>query len=55
MFNIFSWFKRVVKEHSVYKKTLTELNSMNDRDLADIGISRGDIEFIACEAARQVA
>lgn len=52
MFNIFNWFWRVSKEHSIYKRTLNELSSMSDRDLNDIGISRGDIPFIAAESAR---
>ena len=30
-----------------YRKTYRELNALNDRDLADIGINRGMIEQIA--------
>jgi uncharacterized protein YjiS (DUF1127 family) len=34
-----------------YRRTLSELNLMTDRDLADIGIKRWDVERIAREAA----
>jgi uncharacterized protein YjiS (DUF1127 family) len=34
-----------------YRKTKTELSSMSDRDLNDIGIKRWDIERIAKESA----
>ncbi len=36
---------------AVYSKTLGELRMMTDRDLADIGIARIQIEDIAFEAA----
>jgi uncharacterized protein YjiS (DUF1127 family) len=35
-----------------YDKTMRELSGMSNRDLADIGISRGQIEDICEEAAR---
>jgi uncharacterized protein YjiS (DUF1127 family) len=35
-----------------YSRTVTELNSLSNRDLADLGIARGDIARIAREAAR---
>lgn len=34
-----------------YIRTFSELDHMSDRDLADIGISRGDIPQISHEAA----
>lgn len=34
-----------------YNRTFRELDHMSDRDLADIGISRGDIPQISHEAA----
>ncbi|WP_165354556.1 DUF1127 domain-containing protein [Tropicimonas sp. IMCC6043] len=47
-----------VKLHSarrkVYTRTLNELRSMNERELADIGLSSLMIEDIAREAAAQV-
>ncbi|MGO8797476.1 MAG: DUF1127 domain-containing protein [Roseiarcus sp.] len=30
-----------------YREAVRELSRMSDRELADIGIRRGDIEFIA--------
>ena len=41
----------VSEEKRVYLQTLHELQALDDRDLADIGISRGDIHRIAREAA----
>ena len=35
-----------------YNRTVTELKALSNRDLADLGISRGDIERIAREAVR---
>ena len=30
-----------------YRQTVTELNRMTNRELYDLGISRGDIPFVA--------
>ncbi|GHC78281.1 DUF1127 domain-containing protein [Limoniibacter endophyticus] len=30
-----------------YRDTVTELNRLSNRELSDIGISRGDIAFVA--------
>lgn len=35
----------------VYRKTVTELAALSDRDLADLGLSRSMISTIAHEAA----
>jgi len=35
-----------------YSRTLSELESLSNRDLADLGISRSDIPRIAREASR---
>ena len=52
------WFeacKKTAAEHrmrrSAYDRTLRALESMSDRDLADVGISRLSIKEIAQEAA----
>jgi len=37
--------------YRVYRQTMTELDSLNDRELADLGISRFDIGRIAAESA----
>ncbi|MCE8005819.1 DUF1127 domain-containing protein [Aestuariivita sp.] len=39
------------RNRAVYNRTFTELSAMSDRELVDIGLSRGDIEQIAQEAA----
>lgn len=35
-----------------YRRTVSELASLSDRDLADLGISRADIARLAREATR---
>lgn len=44
----------MVKEHMwaqrVYRQTFNELSKLSDRELLDIGISRGDIHWIAMDA-----
>lgn len=39
-------FKRI-KNYLIYRDTIRQLNNLTDRDLADIGLTRGDICFIA--------
>lgn len=41
-----SWIAR----RAVYRQTYRELSSMSDRELYDLGITRGDIEGLAYEA-----
>ncbi len=43
--------KEANARRAVYNRTLGELRTMTDRDLADIGIGRVQIEDIAYEAA----
>lgn len=38
-------------KHKIYTTTLRELNSLSDRDLNDLGMSRSMIKGIAIEAA----
>lgn len=38
---------RAISARSRYLTTKYELSRLNDRTLADLGITRGDIEFIA--------
>lgn len=35
---------------ALYRNTVRELNALGDRDLADLGLSRGMIESVAREA-----
>lgn len=41
------------RRQQVIKQTIKELSSMTDRDLADIGISRGDIQYVARDVYKQ--
>lgn len=56
MFNaiesIFKTTSESAKMQSSIKKTIRELNALSDRDLIDIGITRGDIEEIARNHAK---
>lgn len=45
-----NWAKRY-EQYSVYRKTLRELSSLNDRELVDLGISRSQIHAIAWDCA----
>ena len=38
---------RKIKSYLTYRKTVYELGRLTNRDLADLGIARGDIEFLA--------
>jgi uncharacterized protein YjiS (DUF1127 family) len=46
------YLARKWKESKVYAKTANELCKLSNRDLADIGVNRCDIEFIAREHAK---
>jgi len=39
------------RSHAVYRQVFGELTEMSDRELADIGIARSDIESISTQAA----
>jgi uncharacterized protein YjiS (DUF1127 family) len=43
--------KDSVARRQLYNRTLTELNGLTDRDLADLGISRANISDLAREAS----
>jgi uncharacterized protein YjiS (DUF1127 family) len=42
---------RKFKEYSRYRKALSELSMLNDRELADLGLSRCDIYEVARSSA----
>jgi uncharacterized protein YjiS (DUF1127 family) len=44
---------RLLRSWRRYNSSLNELYRMDDRDLADIGISRSDIPRIAWEASQR--
>lgn len=37
--------------YQLYRQTMQELSGLNDRELADLGLERGDIHRVAVEAA----
>jgi uncharacterized protein YjiS (DUF1127 family) len=43
---------RFIRSWKRYNQSLTELNRLGDRELADIGISRSDIARIAWQSTR---
>ncbi len=43
--------RKKVAAYRVYRETLNELRSLNDRDLADLGLSRASLKRVALEAA----
>jgi uncharacterized protein YjiS (DUF1127 family) len=50
---MFASIVRFVREWNRYNQSLSELNRLGDRELADIGISRSDIPRVAWSATHQ--
>ena len=48
-----SHFIRMLRAWRRYDASLRELSSLGDRELADIGVARCDIQRIAWETARR--
>ncbi|WP_417581619.1 DUF1127 domain-containing protein [Pelagibacterium sp.] len=46
--------RKTFQKWSAYQQTVRELNSLGNRELNDLGISRGDIERIARDHASQL-
>lgn len=46
--------QKMLRRWSAYKETVRELNELDNRSLADLGIKRGDIEVLAREYAAQL-
>jgi uncharacterized protein YjiS (DUF1127 family) len=44
---------RLIREWKRYNRSLAELSRLGDRELADIGISRSDIQRVAWNATHQ--
>ncbi|MGZ3409741.1 MAG: DUF1127 domain-containing protein [Xanthobacteraceae bacterium] len=44
---------RVIRSWRRFNSSLRELNSLGDRELADIGISRSDIPRVAWDASQR--
>lgn len=43
--------RKSFREWRLYRQTVNELSRMSDRELSDLGISRGDIPFVARRSA----
>lgn len=44
--------RKIIRRWNAYQTTVRELSALSDRDLADLGIKRGDITTIAREYAQ---
>lgn len=49
--SIFSRLTASISGYAAYRRTVTELDALSDRQLADIGVSRGDIQEIAAKVS----
>ncbi|MFT4151901.1 MAG: DUF1127 domain-containing protein [Paracoccaceae bacterium] len=47
---MFEQVKKYVADYRLYRRTVEELNTLSDRELGDLSISRADITRIAREA-----
>ena len=45
--SIFQALREKMAQRALYNRTVAELNSLGDRELRDLGISRGEIRAIA--------
>ena len=50
---MFTTLRNTYTKWSMYKRTVRELQSLTNRELADLGISRADIGTIARDAVRR--
>lgn len=49
----FANLKDAMVKRRVYRQTVKELSALSDRDLCDLGISRGEIHYVAHAGAYQ--
>ncbi len=50
---MFTTIIRFIHQWKRYNRSLNELSRLGDRELADIGISRSDIQAVAWQSAHQ--
>ena len=50
---MFAALVRMIRDWKRYNRSVTELSRLGDRELADICISRSDIQRVAWSAAHQ--
>jgi len=53
MLKVMSTIHAYLKSWEKYRRAVSELSKLSDRDLADIGISRCDIQTVAKESAQR--
>jgi len=53
MFILVDYILEAINRNLRYQRTITELNSLTDRDLRDLGINRYDIEYVARKSVYQ--
>ena len=53
LISLFGAFSRWLKKEMEYRKTVQDLSLLTNRDLADLGINRCDIEFVARNASNK--
>ncbi|MGB3243146.1 MAG: DUF1127 domain-containing protein [Sulfitobacter sp.] len=41
------------KQHRLYRETFDGLNALNNRELADLGLSRSELRYVADQASRR--
>jgi uncharacterized protein YjiS (DUF1127 family) len=46
--------RKTIKKWAAYQTTVRELNALGNRELNDLGITRGDIDRIARDHASQL-
>jgi len=52
MRNSFAAARRAYHQQRIFRQTFDELNSLNDRELRDLGIARSEIKTLAREAVK---
>jgi uncharacterized protein YjiS (DUF1127 family) len=50
---MFTSLVRMIRAWKRYNRSIAELSNLGDRELADIGLSRSDIQRVAWKAAHQ--
>ena len=48
---LFARISRAISDYRVFRETLNELEALNDRELADVGITRYNVAAVARSAA----
>ena len=48
--SLFARLRQSFADYRAYQATYEELNALNDRELADLGLSRADVRDVAREA-----